>query len=917
MKTYFRANRYPQEISRPVRHISDSNNNNNSKNISTQATDKETKAPLRQCLCGELSSLCVISRSIDVSSARQSYFSRNLLERMKSIGNQCFPVYATEILATDYKGWLSVDEEHRYYAAIADCLFCLFEAEDSSVSCMSLNLNGCQSQSTDSSHYQNALTIQTQDDVLYFYTSSAQSQQEWIKWLNVGAQLPFENLVMQSRQSETCEKDTQTEATLLKLVKEQGHADSTDLAGKVLLVQWFLCNYYDSHDILESLDGYVKATMREGLGALRKPANDRPRSQSVFVDNESARRHVSKYASLRPSSSYDLTLDMGTSRRFPSTKELMQELGFTTVSVFNDSRLPERHKFSLPADTSQPQYFENLIFKNPLSKSASLEEKEPSSWRRKLVRRASSLFMSKSGKFNLSKKSNTEIANDSTEEPMQGNAVTVRRTESGANGSDLQTVDMAELCEVQGYLLFKKPLKWVSYYCCVYNGTFSCFKDQRSSYPEIQCLLSDCQVIPVAMKKPFVFKLVCSTKSACFAAVSDADLYSWYNIFNNYVKGALDLPMIEKTSADGASLHSDECDGRRETDSKMEVRGSSADKNTDKQVKPRKISLGKRRPPAPPQRTATSQAIVMRSASESDEQPFKYTRRMMPKKSLSQFYCRSMDDIPGMGSSNSSSGDEEVSTEVSRSRPRRTHEERKRVLLDKMIKEKLRIERALEQQKRKEDEEEETEVVVNMTQLQQRRVSAQLKYDFLERKLNDKKEDKSRYSGLFQKSGKSEKAGKPLQTTAADSIDSNHHIRQQMEELKHKLDSLDKGLTETRSKHTTSMNKILNNSPAALTSAAPPPSPGNSLSQHKLRGLESIIETLETPKHQSPTVSLLPQFSGLNNCSRCLQSTANEEKSPLLEIRAETMAVINEFETMTKNLLSKTPNINANTNYKC
>ena len=59
---------------------------------------------------------------------------------------------------------------------------------------------------------------------------------------------------------------------------------------------------------------------------------------------------------------------------------------------------------------------------------------------------------------------------------------------------DVFVVDMSELCEIEGYLLYKKPLKWTSYYCCVYNGTFSCFKNQRSSLPELQCLLSNCRV---------------------------------------------------------------------------------------------------------------------------------------------------------------------------------------------------------------------------------------------------------------------------------------------------------------------------------------------------------------------------------------------------------------------------------------
>lgn len=67
-------------------------------------------------------------------------------------------------------------------------------------------------------------------------------------------------------------------------------------------------------------------------------------------------------------------------------------------------------------------------------------------------------------------------------------------------------------------------------------------------------------------------------------------------------------------------------------------------------------------------------------------------------------------------------------------------------------------------------------------------------YDFLEKQLHDKREDKPKHTGLFAKPGKLEKGGsKSSSLDLTDSAESSQHIRREMEELKTKLDELDKG----------------------------------------------------------------------------------------------------------------------------
>ena len=54
---------------------------------------------------------------------------------------------------------------------------------------------------------------------------------------------------------------------------------------------------------------------------------------------------------------------------------------------------------------------------------------------------------------------------------------------------------MAQLCEIEGTLLCKKLMGWNTYYCVIYNGIFSSFKDINSPTPELQASLTTCRVI--------------------------------------------------------------------------------------------------------------------------------------------------------------------------------------------------------------------------------------------------------------------------------------------------------------------------------------------------------------------------------------------------------------------------------------
>ena len=114
------------------------------------------------------------------------------------------------------------------------------------------------------------------------------------------------------------------------------------------------------------------------------------------------------------------------------------------------------------------------------------------------------------------------------------------------------------------------------------------------------------------------------------------------------------------------------------------------------------------------------------------------------------------------------------------------------------------------------------------------------------------------------------------------------------------------GITETKSLQASSISNMLkNNSLLANGSATTTP---DRFSEHKLRGLESIIETLGTG-NSSDVVYSSDAIQENNNIVKCAQCQLIDEEMPL-EIRPETLAVISEFETMTKELLSRRPSVN-------
>ena len=114
------------------------------------------------------------------------------------------------------------------------------------------------------------------------------------------------------------------------------------------------------------------------------------------------------------------------------------------------------------------------------------------------------------------------------------------------------------------------------------------------------------------------------------------------------------------------------------------------------------------------------------------------------------------------------------------------------------------------------------------------------------------------------------------------------------------------GITETKSLQASSISNMLkNNSLLANGSATTTP---DRFSEHQLRGLESIIETLGTG-NSSDVVYSSDAIQENNNIVKCAQCQLIDEEMPL-EIRPETLAVISEFETMTKELLSRRPSVN-------
>ena len=128
------------------------------------------------------------------------------------------------------------------------------------------------------------------------------------------------------------------------------------------------------------------------------------------------------------------------------------------------------------------------------------------------------------------------------------------------------------------------------------------------------------------------------------------------------------------------------------------------------------------------------------------------------------------------------------------------------------------------------------------------------------------------------------------------------------------------GLVKTKSQHASSLSKVLNNRPAALSSTdhtRPAISTqfksSSTLSEHKLRGLESIIETLDNKQmtQQTDSVNHL-KLTENNNLSSFEESSCvrGGNSKHVLEISPETLELISEFETMTNQLLSRRSSIN-------
>ena len=130
------------------------------------------------------------------------------------------------------------------------------------------------------------------------------------------------------------------------------------------------------------------------------------------------------------------------------------------------------------------------------------------------------------------------------------------------------------------------------------------------------------------------------------------------------------------------------------------------------------------------------------------------------------------------------------------------------------------------------------------------------------------------------------------------------------------------GLVKTKSQHASSLSKVLNNRPGVLSSTdlshtRPAISTqfksSSTLSERKLRGLESIIETLDNKQmtQQTESVNHL-KLTENNNLSSFGESSCvrGGNSKHVLEISPETLELISEFETMTNQLLSRRSSIN-------
>lgn len=125
---------------------------------------------------------------------------------------------------------------------------------------------------------------------------------------------------------------------------------------------------------------------------------------------------------------------------------------------------------------------------------------------------------------------------------------------------------------------------------------------------------------------------------------------------------------------------------------------------------------------------------------------------------------------------------------------------------------------------------------------------------------------------------------------------------------------------ETKSHHASSLSKVLNNRPAALSSSNTQQTrpaisshhkSTSSLSEHKLRGLESIIEALDNKQRVQSTDNVLNTAENNNlPSSEEIDNLKADDSKVQLEISPETLALISEFETMTNQLLSRRSSVN-------
>ncbi|KAF6030554.1 hypothetical protein EB796_011135 [Bugula neritina] len=494
--------------------LSDGNNNNNSTLIASDGQEKTSEAA-RHCLCSDLQDVCLVSRSLDISAARAKHFTRSLLDRMLLSENQKFALFFSDIIYKEHSGWLRVDENHRYFGVVSDCIFCLFESENSESSLMNLILNETLSQPVQSQNDQYAFTVTLpKEEILYFCASSAQDQLSWVRWLNIGNQLPYDDLLRARRreQSSRCSRTTQTVSETVDSVEgaarrrqyvgqkgSRPHSFGGTKSNRPLTV-------IQQTSITEEVEGETD-NQKQSAEVIK-----RINYKIDVVDTSS----LKKRTNLNGSSAYDWSRDQGMSRKYHSSEQLNGELSLKKGISFTEGRptMPTPRQ-SRPRSSAMVYYTDSGLTRQSANKRSHTiaGADKPGKWGSRLLRRASSLFGSKpegiqhsgSTSGSVSERSSGSVSEKSSVSP--GSTVSRRRqdtdrsgsntelTPTGSHNSKLSTVDMAEFCEMQGYLHCKKVLKWNSYYCCVYNGTFSCFKDVNSSLPEIQCQLKECLCI--------------------------------------------------------------------------------------------------------------------------------------------------------------------------------------------------------------------------------------------------------------------------------------------------------------------------------------------------------------------------------------------------------------------------------------